>query len=150
MFVAGASLAAPTVGDLVPVSRSERPAPSDDWSMRQLERSVECEVDAGEVQIAGKKRRGGGKRGGAKSKNRGGFKAGNERQALRAGEPGRPGRPGDPGGPRGDVRRDVDIDRDVHVHGHGDWDDDDDELKAAIVGGVVGMGVGALISDSEE
>jgi hypothetical protein len=109
-------------------------------------------VTAEEVQIARKGRRGGGKRGGARSKNRGGFRAGNKRQAFRGGEL---GRPGDPGGLRGGIRRDVDIDRDVDIHrgvgvvGDVDWDDDDDELEAALVGGVAGMGIGALLRDSE-
>jgi len=168
MFVAGASLAAPSVEGPVRAPRSERPTPSGDWSLQQLERTVEAEVAAEEVQIARHGRGGGGRRGGARSRSRGGFRAGNKRQSLRGGELGRPGRVGDPGGIRGGVHRDVDIDRNVGIHrdvdihrgvgvvggrgvvyGGGDWDDDDDELEAALLGGVVGMGVGALINDSQ-
>jgi hypothetical protein len=81
---------------------------------------------------------------GAKRKRSGGFKSGNKRHELRGGEPGRAGRPGDPGGLRGDLDRNVDIDRDI------DFDDDDDELTAALIGGVVGLGVGAAIADSDD
>jgi hypothetical protein len=81
---------------------------------------------------------------------------------LRGGEPGRPGRPGDPGGLRGgepgrpgrpgdpDVRNvrhgDVDVDRRVDVDRDIDIDDDDDELGAALLGGVVGLGIGSMLN----
>jgi hypothetical protein len=171
MFVAGASLAAPSLEDPARVPRSERLTPSGDQSLQELVRPVEGEMAAAEgVQIARKGRGGGGKRGGSKRKNRGGFKSGNKRNALRGGEPGRPGRVGDPGGIRGgrvggvgrvgdpggirggrdvDIDRNVDIDRDVDIHGGYGYDDDDDgnELGAALLGGVVGMGIGSLLTE---
>jgi hypothetical protein len=177
IFVAGASLAAPALDAPMRAPQPERPTLSEDWGLEALELAAEEELTAEAFQIAGKRRGGGGKRGGARSKSRGGFKAGNKRQALRGGKAGRPGRVGDPGGlrggkvgrpgrvgdpggVRGGVHRDVDIDRRVDVdrrvgvvgggyYGGGDWDDDDDELEAALLGGVVGMGIGAMLNDSQ-
>jgi hypothetical protein len=170
-LVAGASLAAPSleapVRDPQP---AERPALLENSIGEELVLSVEDVVPAEGVQIARKKAKSkGGKRGGARSKNRGGFKKGNKRHANRhAGEPGRPGRVGDPGGLRGgepgrpgrvgdvDVRRgDVDIrGGDVNIrgggYGGGDWDDDDDDFGEAVVGGIVGMGIGKMLFDDEE
>jgi hypothetical protein len=155
MFVAGASLAAPSLDAPMRAPQPERPTLSDDGGLEALAQSVDEEMAAEAFQIAGKGRGGGGKRGGGKRKSRGGFKSGNKRSGLRGGEPGRPGRVGDPGGIRGGrIDRDVNIDRDVDVHGGGhwdddDWDDDDDELEAALIGGVVGLGIGSLINNSE-
>jgi hypothetical protein len=154
MFVAGVSLAAPPSLELpVRAPQAEQPTLSQDWSLEEFVLSAEEEVTAEEVVIARKRSKKGGKRGGASSKNRGGFKSGNERQAKRAGKPGspgKPGRPGDPGGVRGGVDRDVNVDRDVHVDRDVDFDDDNDEAKAALVGGIIGLGVGAMIADEPD
>ena len=172
-LVAGGALAAPSldapIRDPQPV---ERPTLSEDSSGEELVLSVEDVVASEGVVVARKSRGGGGKRGGAKRKNRGGFKNGNRKHAQRhAGEPGRPGRVGDPGGLRGgepgrpgrvgdpDVRGrrdvdirggDVDIDRDVDIRGGGGYyDDDDDDFGDAVVGGIVGMGIGKILFDDE-
>ena len=106
---------------------------------------------AEEFVIAGKRRKGGGHRGGARSRNRGGFSKGNRAHANRhVGEPGRAGRPGDPGGLRGGAHRDVDVHRDVDIDRDVDFDDDDDEAKAALLGGVIGLGVGAMIANEPD
>jgi hypothetical protein len=169
-LVAGGALAAPSleapIGDPQPV---ERPTLSDDSSWGELVLFGEDVVAAEGVVVARKNRGGGGKRGGAKSKNRGGFKNGERKHAKRhAGEPGRPGRVGEPGRPgrvgdpdvRGrrdvDIRGgDVDIDRDVDIRGGGYgggggyYDDDDDDFGEAVVGGIVGMGIGKMLFDDE-
>jgi hypothetical protein len=170
--VAGVSLAAPSVEEPVRVPQPEQPTLSEDWSLEAFAVPLEEVVDAEGYQIAGKGRGGGGKRGGAKKKNRGGFNKGNKRNAGRnvgkpgrlgdpggigrVGEPGRPGRIGDPGGiRRGDIDRDVnidrdiDIDRDVDVDYDDDWDDDDDDMSEAIVGGIIGAGIGSIITNSQ-
>jgi hypothetical protein len=165
--VAGVSLAAPSVEEPVRVPQPEQPTLSEDWSLEAFAVPLDEVVDAEGYQIAGKGRGGGGKRGGAKKKNRGGFNRGNKRNAgrpgrpgdpggLRGGGPGRPGRIGDPGGiRRGDIDRDVnidrdiDIDRDVDYDGGGDWDDDDDDMSEAIVGGIIGAGIGSIITNSQ-
>jgi hypothetical protein len=57
-------------------------------------------------------------------------------------------------------RRDVDvrggnvnIDRDVNVrgggYGGGYYDDDDDDFGEAVVGGIVGMGIGKMLFDDD-
>jgi hypothetical protein len=169
-LVAGGSLAAPSLDVPMRAPRLEQPTLSEDSSLEAPAWAVEEEVTAGAVQIAGKRRGGGGRRGGAKRRNRGGFRSGNSRNALRGGEPGRPGRVGDPGGLRGGepgrvgdpgglrggrVDRNVNVRggnvnvRGGNVYGGGDWDDDDDELEAALIGGVVGLGIGSLINSSE-
>jgi hypothetical protein len=173
VLVAGASLAAPSLDVPMRAPQPERPTLSEDWSLDAFGQPVHEEMAAEGFQIAGKRRGGGGKRGGAKRKSRGSFRAGNKRNALRGGEPGRPGRAGrpgrigdpgglrggevgrpgrigDPGGIRGgdvDIRgRDIDIDGgDIDI----DYDDDDDELGAALMGGVIGLGIGSLLNDSE-
>ena len=158
-LVAGGSLAAPSPVVPLRAPQPELATLSEDWSLDAPVLTFEEEVAAEEIVIARKSRKSGGNRGGAKRKSRGGFKSGNQRHANRhAGEPGRPGRPGDPGGLRGgepgrpgrpgdpDVRNvrhgDVDVDRDVDV----DIDDDNDELGAALLGGVVGLGVGSMLN----
>ena len=187
MFVAGASLAVPSRDVPMPATQLGPPTVADYTSPEALANPFGEEMAAEPVQVARKARSKGGKRGGAKRKRSGGFKAGNKRQALRGGEPGRPGRIGDPGGLRGgepgrpgrigdpgglrggepgrpgrpgdpggirdvdvrgdvDVRRDVDVDRDVYVGDDVDFDDDDDELGAALMGGVIGLGIGAALS----
>jgi len=171
-LVAGGALAAPyleaPIGDPQPI---ERPTLSEDSSWGELVLTIDDVVAAEEVVVARKARGGGGKRGGAKSKNRGGFRAGDRKHAQRhAGEPGRPGRVGDPGGLRGgepgrpgrvgdvDVRGgNVNIDRDVNVRGGGGWggggyydDDDDDDFGEAVVGGIVGMGIGKMLFDDDQ
>jgi hypothetical protein len=163
--VAGVSLAAPSVEEPVRVPQPEQPTLSEDWSLEAFAVPLEEVVDAEGYQIAGKGRGGGGKRGGAKKKNRGGFNRGNKRNAgrpgrpgdpggLRGGEPGRPGRIGDPGRPGRagnrdvDIDRDVNIDRDVDVDYDDDWDDDDD-MSEAIVGGIIGAGIGSIITNSQ-
>jgi hypothetical protein len=166
-LIAGGALAAPSleapIRDPQPV---DHPTLSEGSSGGELILPGEDVVSAEGVQIARKKSKAkGGKRGGAKRKNRGGFKNGNRKHAQRhAGEPGRPGRVGDPGGLRGgepgrpgrvgdvDVRGgDVNIDRDVRVHGGGGYydDDDDDDFGDAVVGGIVGMGIGKILFDDE-
>jgi hypothetical protein len=169
VFVASASLAAPSPELPLRAPQAVRPSLTRDWSAEEPLLPLEEEVPAEAIVIAGRKggRGGGGggggrNRGGASGKNRGGFNKGNARHAGRVGEPGRVGRPGDPGGIRGGVR-DVDVNRNVNVrggnvnvgggggggyYGEGDWDDDDDnnELGAALVGGVVGLGVGSLLN----
>jgi len=146
VLVAGASLAAPSVDVPMREPQPERPTLSAGSSLEEFVLPIEEELAAEGVQIARKAHGGGGHRGGARSKSRGGFKNGNKRHAQRhAGEPGRPGRPGDPGGLRGG-----NVDRNVNVHGGGDWDDDDDEARAALLGGVVGLGVGAMINDGDD
>ena len=145
MFVAGTSLAAPPSLELpVRDHQPERPTLSEDWSLEDLVLSAEEEEAAEEFVIAGKRSKKGGKRGGAKSKNRGGFKSGSKRQAQRGGDRGGSGRSGGRGGRSGDVDRNVNIDRDV------DFDDDDDVARAAIVGGVIGLGVGAALADEPD
>jgi hypothetical protein len=152
MFVASMALAAPPSLELpVPAPQPERPELSEDWSLEELVLPAEEEVTAGEVVIARKRGKSGGHRGGARHKNRGGFSAGNHRHANRhVGEPGRAGRPGDPGGLRGGAHRDVDVHRDVDIDRDVDFDDDDDEAKAALLGGVIGLGVGAMIADQPD
>jgi hypothetical protein len=156
-LVAGGALAAPSleapIRDPQPV---ERPTLSEDSSWEELVLPGEDVVAAEEVVVARKNRGGGGKRGGAKSKNRGGFKNGERKHAQRhAGEPGRPGRVGDPdvrGRRDVDIRGgDVDIDRDVNIRGGGGYydDDDDDDFGDAVVGGIVGMGIGKILFDDE-
>jgi hypothetical protein len=171
-LVAGGALAAPSleapIGDPQPV---ERPTLSEDSSWGEFVLTIDDVVAAEEIVVARKARGGGGKRGGAKGKNRGGFRAGDRKHAQRhVGEPGRPGRVGEPGRPGrvGDVdvrgRRDVDvrggnvnIDRDVNVRGGGGWggggyydDDDDDDFGEAVAGGIVGMGIGKLLFDDDQ
>ena len=79
-LVAGGALAAPSldapIRDPQPV---ERPTLFEDSIWEEFVLPVEEVVAAEGVQIARKARGGGGKRGGAKSKNRGGFKNGNDR-----------------------------------------------------------------------
>jgi len=173
--IAGVSLAAPSVEDPVRTPQPEQPTVSEVWSLDAFALPLEEVVDADGFQVAGKGRGGGGKRGGAKRKNRGGFKKGNKRHGKRGGRPGDPGglrgggdpgrlgRIGDPGGIRGgeigrvgnrdvDIDRDIDIDRDVDVdYDGGDWDDDDDgdEFGAAVVGGIVGAGIGSILTNSQ-
>jgi hypothetical protein len=167
-LVAGGALAAPSldapIRDLQP---EQRPTLSEDSVWEELALPVDDVVAADGVQVARKARKKGGKRGGAKSKNRGGFRNGERKHAQRhVGEPGRPGRVGDPGGIRGgepgrpgrvgdvDIRGgDVDIDRDVNIRGGGGGyydDDDDDDFGEAVVGGIVGMGIGKMLFDDEE
>ena len=166
-LVASGALAAPSleapVRDPQP---EERPALLEDSVWEELVLPLDDVVASEGVVVARKSRGGGGKRGGAKSKNRGGFKNGNKRHANRhAGEPGRPGRVGDPGGLRGgepgrpgrvgdvDIRGgDVDIDRDVNIRGGGGgyYDDDDDDFGDAVVGGIVGVGIGKILFDDDE
>jgi hypothetical protein len=158
-LVAGGSLAAPSldapIGDPQP---EQHPTLSHDSVWEELSLTIDDAVTADEVVVARKARGGGGKRGGARSKNRGGFRKGERKHAQRhVGEPGRPGRVGDV-----DVRgrRDVDvrggnvnIDRDVNVrgggYGGGYYDDDDDDFGEAVAGGIVGMGIGKMLFDDE-
>jgi hypothetical protein len=144
MFVAGMSLAAPPSLELpVRDPQPERPTFSEDWSLEGLVLSAEEEATE-EFVIAGKRSKRGGSRGGAREKRHGGFKSGSKRQAQRGGDRGGRGRSGGRGGRSGDVDRDVNIDRDV------DFDDDNDVARAAIVGGVIGLGVGAALADEPD
>jgi hypothetical protein len=171
--VAGVSLAAPSVEQPVRAPQPEQPTLSQDWSLEGFAVPPEEVVNPEGYQIAKKGRGGGGKRGGAKRKNRGGFKNGNKRNGKRhVGEPGRLGRPGepgrlgrigDPGGIRGgevgrrgrvgdrdvNIDRDVDIDRDIDVDYDDDWDDDDDDFSEAVVGGIIGAGIGSILTNSQ-
>ncbi len=130
-FVAGGSQAASSLDVPLQVAdHSELPIFSGDWSAEELGLPVAEETATEAIEVAGKRSRGGGgKRGGASHKNRGGFKNGNERNRNRHG---------------GD--RDVDIDRDVNV----DVDFDDNDNSGALVGAVVGIGVGVAIANSND
>jgi hypothetical protein len=151
MFVAGTSLAAPPSLELpVRDPQPERPTLSEDWSLEDLVLSAEEEEVTEEFVIAGKRSKRGGSRGGAREKRHGGFKSGSKRQAQRGGDRGGRGRSGGRGGRSGDVDRDVNIDRDVNVDRDVDFDDDNDVARAAIVGGVIGLGVGAALADEPD
>ena len=122
-FVAGGSQAASSLDVPLQVAdHSELPIFSGDWSAEELGLPVAEETATEVFEVAGKrgKRKGGG-RGGARHKNRGGFKNGNRRNDNR--------------------HRDRDVDIDV------DYDDDYGE---AIVGGVIGIGIGAAIANSND
>jgi hypothetical protein len=167
-LVAGGALAAPSLdAPIRDPQPEENPALFEYSIWEEFTLPVEDLVAAEEVVVARKARGGGGKRGGAKGKNRGGFRAGDRKHAQRhVGEPGRPGRVGDPGGIRGGIRGgdvdvrgvDVNIDRDVNVRGGGGWgggggyydDDDDDDFGDAVVGGIVGMGIGKILFDDQQ
>ena len=168
MFVAGMSLAAPPslelpVRDLQP----ERPTLSEDWSLEDLVLSAGKEEATEEFVIAGKRSKRGSSRGGASKKKHGGFKSGSERQAQRGGVGrsggrggggrsegrGGGGRSGGRGGRSGDSDRSANVDRDVNV----DADDLDDahtsgeeKVGAALLGGVIGLGVGAALADEPD
>jgi hypothetical protein len=151
VLVAGASLAAPTLDAApMPGHRNQAPPLAQADGMSGLLRTVAVEASAGEVQIARKGRGGGGRRGGSRGGHRGGFSAGNNRHVGRVGGPGGLGR----GGVHNtNINRNVNVDRNVGVYGGGGghWDDDDDSGKvagAALLGGVVGLGVGSMINNS--
>jgi opacity protein-like surface antigen len=130
-LIAGASQAASSSDVPLQVTHhSEILKFSGDWSAVELGLPVVEETDTEAFMVAGKRSRGGGgRRGGASHKNRGGFNNGNERHRNRHG---------------GD--RDVDIDRDVNV----DVDYDDNDNSGALVGAVVGIGVGVAIANSND
>ncbi len=126
-LVAGGSLAAPSPEVPAGVTHhSGQPTLSGEWSAGELGLPGAEETATEVFEVAGKRSRGGGRRGGADRKNRGGFKNGNRRNDNRRGG------------------RDVDIDRDVNI----DVDHHDDNLDSALVGAVVGIGIGAAIANS--
>jgi hypothetical protein len=154
MFVAGTSLAAPPSLELpVRVPQPEPPTLSEDWSLEDLVLSAEEEEAAEELVIARKRSKKGGSRGGARKKKHGGFKSGSKRQAQRGGDRGGSARSGGRGGRSGDSDRSVNVDRDVHVDAD-DLDDaytsDEEKLGAALLGGVIGLGVGKALADEPD
>ncbi|MDJ0847475.1 MAG: hypothetical protein QNK04_03735 [Myxococcota bacterium] len=152
VLVAGGALAAPDrTPRLGPPTVSEAVMSGEGLALDTLVQPPPVELADEETQVARKSRasRGGG-RGGSRAKSRGGFSRGGERDARRrGGERGRHG--GEPG--RRGGRRDVNVDRDVDI----DADDldaaytsDEEKAAAALVGGVVGIGIGRRISESED
>ena len=148
-LVAGGALAAPSTHASQPAPRREAPSLSETWTSREgsaleeLAQSLRVEVAAEEILVARKGRARGGRRGGARAKNRGGFSRGHERRARR--------------GRDVDVDRRVDVDRNVRVDRDIDADDlddaytsDEEKAAAALVGGVIGIGIGKWISESED
>ncbi len=157
VLVAGGALAAPSLDAPERAARvgaptvSETGIPSDGLALEALEQALRIELGDEGIQLARKERaRRGGGRGGSRAKSRGGFSRGGERDARRrGGERGRRG--GEPGRRAGG--RDVNVDRDVDI----DADDldaaytsDEEKAAAALVGGVVGIGIGRRISESED
>jgi hypothetical protein len=123
-LVAGGSQAAPSPDVPSRVTHhSGQPTLSGEWSAEELGLPVAEETATEVIEVA--RKRGGGRkgagRGGARHKNRDGFKNGNRRNDNR--------------------HRDRDVDIDV------DYDDDYGE---AIVGGVIGIGIGAAIANSND
>ena len=145
-LVAGASLASPALEAPVRAPSFEPSALSADSSSEGFEVPIGEVAPAEKIVIARKGRGGGGRRGGARRKSHGGFHAGNRRHANR-----HAGRPGHPGGHHhhhhhGHGHHDLDVDRNIDV----DVNDNDDKWGAALVGGVVGMGIGAAINDQPD
>ena len=149
VLVAGASLAAPPLEGPGRAPGIEPRSSPTDWSAEGLV-VPNAEASAGEIVIARKGRGGGGRRGGAMRKSRGGFRGGNRRHAERHG--GRPGVHGDFHGHHhvGHGHHDLDVDRNINVDRDINVNDNDDKWGAAIVGGVVGMGIGAAINDQSQ
>ena len=166
-LLAGGALAAPSIDAPLPEPRLEQTASWDGWTQFEDGALAESVQPFGSVfpeegiQIAQRSRSKGGSdrgsdRGGARSKKRGGFSKGNERSAARGGGSARSSRSGERGGGASDSRSgerggDRSGDRNVDAD---DLDDahmsDKEAVGAALVGGVVGRGVGRMISNSED
>ena len=150
-LLAGGALAAPSIDAAPREPRLERTAswdgrtPSEDGALVESVQPLGSVLAEEGIEIARKSRsKKGGGRGGARSKSRGGFSKGSERSSGRGGGGARASRSSGRDGDRS-VERNIDAD---------DLDDaytsDEEKAAAAVVGGVIGLGVGRRISESED
>jgi hypothetical protein len=162
-LLAGGALAAPSIDAPLREPRLERTASWDGWTPSEDGALAESVQPFGSVlseegiEIARKSRsKEGGGRGGARSKNRGGFSKGGERNARRSGGGASASRSGERGGDARASRSggrggDRSVDRDIDADDLDDaYTSDEEKVGAALVGGVIGLGVGKMISDSED